>query len=426
MDVYTWALLDTKPEHYFTSFLNASLVDLRDDSVDEFVAWQKQVCCGDDEYLQYKLRIFGLSLTTMNFDRCFYMPLGPVGKNGKSSEATLFNEVTQSITPNRGYTISREYLTKTSQDRKGANAADTVLMEMVGKCIVIADEMRDAPLDDALLKAFVSGDKTSARNLYESERTGMSFKFTLWVIANKTLKIDYTDTALMSRLRVLPYNAQWVAHPAAVKSKMSMPQSLFVFKEDPYFKDKTLRGWGDALVTKSLYELHLFFKSLPADPHAPDRPLKLVAFPVPAVVRNFTDATIQRMNPVQAFVHKYMVHAAGETMDIDAVFQQFRQFGRNENNFKITRMNRSFFQEALVKEGVEFKDDADNRPVIFGHVMRGDVPVLDRRVDVPASFQQPPPTGNVVDGVYDYQPPAVKRKRDDDDDRAYADDLDGF
>jgi len=142
MDIYTWRKCKIEPKHYFVSCLNADIVHLESDEVVEFVKWQHDVCCGDKDYVEYKLRILGLSLTLMNFDRAFYMPLGPAGRNGKSSESFLLNQVTMSKTPARGYYLAREYLSRTGQDRKGANAPDTVLIELANKCIIIADECR--------------------------------------------------------------------------------------------------------------------------------------------------------------------------------------------------------------------------------------------------------------------------------------------
>ena len=81
------------------SCLNADIVHMESDEVKEFEKWQLQVCCGNAEYVQYKLRILGLSMTMLNFDRAFYMPLGPAGRNGKSSESFLLNQVTISKTP---------------------------------------------------------------------------------------------------------------------------------------------------------------------------------------------------------------------------------------------------------------------------------------------------------------------------------------
>lgn len=392
VDVYTWKVLDIRPDFFFTSHHNASLIDIRDTSINEFVKWQEQVCCGDKEYVTYKLRIFGLSFTMLNFDRAFYMPLGPVGKNGKSSEASLLNDITASTTPNRGYNMTREYLTKTSQDKKGANAPDTVLIEMSNKCLVIADECRDTQLDGALIKSFVSGDKANARNLYESERTSFDFFFTLFIIANKQLRIDYMDKALMSRLRILPYNAQWVADPVGVKAQMEFPASLYVFQEDPYFKNRQLKTWGDAMLTKCLYELHLFLKALPRDPENCDRPAKLTSIPVPKVVRAYTDDIICRGHPVLGFIKNHITkcNPGDESVTVEEGFNQFRQYARNENNSSIKKMDRAAFQEAMMKEMIDIILDEHGRPCLSNHKISREVPCYDAKVDVPATSYVPP------------------------------------
>jgi hypothetical protein len=392
VDIYTFAVYDIKPEHYFTSTLNGSIIDLRDETVTDFMAWQNNVCCGDQEYITWKYRIMGLSLTLMNFDRSTYIPLGPIGRNGKSSEAALFNAVTMSKTPNRGYNLSREYLTKTSQDKKGANAPDTVLMETSDKCVVVADECRDTPLDGSLIKSFVSGDKASARNLYENERTTITSYFTLWIIANTMLKVDCTDAALVNRLRFMPYNAQWVTDVAGAKKKLGFPANLYIFKEDPYFKDRTLPQWKDAMITKTLYELHLFLKSLPRDEENPERPSKLESFPVPKAVRDYTRDRVQREHPLLAFIQLHL----GQTEDkhayvaVDVAFQQFRQFGRNENSGKIKYMNRSQFQEGLMKENIDVEDVGEELR-LSGYYIKKDVINRDKPIDVPDNFSYAPP-----------------------------------
>lgn len=406
VDVYTWTVRPIRSNDYFVSCLNARLVDLADGSVDEFLAWQKQVCCGDPEYLLYKLRIMGLSLTMFNFDRAFYMPLGPVGRNGKGSESHLFNVVTMGATPARGYYMSREYLTKSGQDRKGANAADTVMTDLANKTIIIADEVRDVALDGPLIKALVSGDRQSGRNLYEAERTNVSSRGTLWIIANKTPKLDYTDPALMDRCRVLPYNARWVRKPADVKASMTdINQKMWVFQDNPYFKDKVLATWGDAMVTKCLYELHCFFKSLPRDHDNPTRPLKLESIPIPVCVKNATSATIEREHPVMGFLHNYMGQVdTGIVQDyvtVECAFAQFQRFGKNENSKKLTNLNRMSFQEALEKESIEVMTDTDGVHRFKGWKMTKDVPQGDS-------------SNPVADGSFYCPPPAQKRQRVDD------------
>lgn len=404
VNIYTWTTREIHPSDYFVSALSAEIIHLDDPSVSDFVEWQRKVCCGDPEYLQYKLRILGLSLSMFNFDRSFYMPLGPVGRNGKGSESFLFNEVTMKCTPSRGYYMSREYLTKSGQDRKGANAADTVMTDLANKCVVITDECRDVALDGPLIKTLVSGDRQSGRNLYESERINVHNRGKLWIIANKTPKLDYTDPALMDRCRVLPYNARWVPNPAAVIVNMTdITQHMWVFQDDPFFKEKTLKTWGSAMTTKCLYELHLFLKQLPRDPDSPERPARLETIPVPKCVRNATKQTIEREHPVRNFINNYMGQVnstrIADFVTVETAFVQFQRFGKNENSRKIQNFNRCSFQDALEKEDIGVVQGPGGIAHFKGWIISKEVPNLDKDA------------APVNDGYYYVPPPAEKRPR---------------
>jgi hypothetical protein len=414
VDIYTWTVRCISPLDYFVSCLNASLIHLEDSDVKDFVSWQTQVCCGKEDYLEYKLRIMGLSLSMFNFDRSFYMPLGPNGRNGKGSESHLFNVVTMSATPARGYYMSREYLTKSGQDRKGANAADTVMTDMANKCVIIADECRDVPLDGPLIKSLVSGDRQSGRNLYSIERTNVTTRGKLWIIANKTPKLDYSDPALMDRCRVLPYNARWVRDPSAVTASMSdVNQKLWVFQDNPYFKEKILGTWGNAMVTKCLYQLHLFLKSLPRDNENPERPAKLQSIPVPSCVLLATSSTIEREHPVIGFVNHYMGQESSGITDnyvpVDVAFMQFQRFAKNENSKKLTNLNRVSFQEALEKVDIEVMQDGDSVYRFKGWKMTKDVPVQENNNQ----------SALAADGDFYIPEPAFKRRRVGEDEYAY-------
>ena len=61
MEIYTWNKRKIEPTDYFVSCLNADIVHMESDEVKEFEKWQLQVCCGNTEYVEYKLRILGLS-----------------------------------------------------------------------------------------------------------------------------------------------------------------------------------------------------------------------------------------------------------------------------------------------------------------------------------------------------------------------------
>lgn len=419
LDVYTWTTRTIRPDDYFISVFNGRLLHVHDEQVREFEAWQMQVCCGDREYQEYKLRIMGISLTLFNFDRCFYMPYGPVGRNGKSSESFLFNELCMRRTPARGYNIAREYLTKAGQDRKGANAADTVLMDMSNKSVIIADECRDAPLDGALMKTIVSGDTMSARNLYEKERTNINIRGSLWIIGNKTLKLDYSDNALMNRMRILPYNAQWVAHPAEIKAQMTDTfQKMWVFQDDPYFKDKTLKSWTHAMLTSTLYALHKFLRSMEPDPEDPSKPNKLSVIPVPRAVQKATAEKIEHEQPILEFIKTYMgstksTHTC-DYVTVEKAFRAYAQFGKNVNSLKIKHMNRAAFQEALLQHHIETIITDDGLVFQFYKMIK-EVPNYDPAVSADGAVYVPPlviPGDIDDDTLYSmHNPDAPQRKR---------------
>lgn len=374
INLFTWQLFTIEPEYLFTSVLNAEVIDIRDSTITDFSKWQLDVCCGDYDYLVYKLRIFGLSFTTYNFDRCFYIPLGPSGRNGKSTESYLMALATQHLSPPRGAVCPSDYLTKSAQDGRAANAPDTIMMEFLNKTVVTADECRDVAIDGPLIKSLVSGDTTSARNLYESERSPITLNFTLWIIANKMLKIAYDDKALLDRTRVLPYRAQWTSNVSAALQRTKLPYSNYVFKEDPTFKADILPGWVNAMVTRSLYELHCYFRSLPPHPdHADHRPVRFEAFPIPKVVRDYTDMQIFKEYPLLAFIHRHVGSTSLESdwVPVDTLFTQFRRFGENENSLKVKYQTLAAFTDAIEKEGIFV--DSDTR-ICNGKYIKTPVP----------------------------------------------------
>ena len=379
VDVYTFTTRSMVSTDYFVGHLNAKLLSLFDQQVVDFKKWQEMLCCGDPAYVEYKLRIMGLSLTLLDFDRAFYVPLGTSGRNGKSSESFLFDKICISTNPARGYYLPREYLTQGGQNRKGNNAPDTALIEMQHKCVLIADECRDVLLDTTLIKTMVSGDKASGRNLYETQRSVVSCQGKLWIIANNTLKLDYGDSALMDRLRILPYSAMWVNDPEEAKAKMTdVSKKMWVFKNDSYFKEKVLSMWGDAMVTTCIYALHLFFAGLPRDPDNVQRPLKLETIKAPPAVVAFTKEVIARENPVAMFVQKFMATTKGdeEWALLDNVFANYQRLGRNVNSTRMKNMDRSKFTETLLKQGVYVVEDENFVSRVSGYKMAREVPIL--------------------------------------------------
>jgi hypothetical protein len=376
IDLFTWEEVDMKPEHHFTSCLNADLIPLTDDRCDAFLEWQGQVCCRDDEYLEWKLRVFGVSMTLFKFDRSFYMPLGPLGRNGKSSEAFLLGQLMTNTAPFRGTQISREYLSKQAQDGKSAAAPDTELLNMAHKTYLVVDECRDTMIDGALIKTLVSGDRSHARALYSNELNPVDNKGSLWLIANKTLKLDYSDPALMTRIRIMPYNAEWVDDPVQTRKKLSLAKASHVHQSVGSFKEDSLVHWRDAMATVCLHALHLYFCSLPKAHGSKTVPMHLTGFPVPKAVQQFTKATIEMQQPLLAFLNAYIGTCKnGETMvPVTVAFKNFRAFAHNENNTNMMKQSRVGFESDLKKHHINVLV-LNGENVLDGHYLKKEVEV---------------------------------------------------
>ena len=222
----------------------------------------------------------------------------------------------------------------------------------------------------------------------------------------------------MDRLRILPYNARWVPNPAEVKAGMTdLTQSLWVFKEDPKFKDDVLANWGSAMLTRCLYALHLFLLQMPRDPDHPGHPMTMQSIPPPLVVRDTTRAVKEQQHPVLSFVRTYMTKSSSSVITdhvtVEAAFKQFQQFGKNENSQNIRSMPRSTFQEQLLKIDIDVhRDDTSGNTHFKNYTMSKDVPILQgsgyESLAMDGAAYQPPPANN------------NKRYRDhDEDDAAY-------
>lgn len=358
IDLYTWQVVDMKPEHHFTSCLNAELIPLQDERCKQFLEWQRQVCCFDEEYLQWKLLVFGISMTLFKFDRAFYMPLGPIGRNGKSSEAFLMSKILCDHSPFRGCQISREYLCKTAQDNKTASAPDSELLHMCHKTYLVVDECRDTQIDGALIKTLVSGDRSHARALYQNDMVPVDNNGSLWIIANKVLKLDYSDPALMNRIRIMPYAAEWVDDPAETRKKLSIDKAMNIHQSIGTFKEDYLVKWRDAMVTVCLHALHRYFAGLPKKEGSSTIPKQLQQFPVPTAVRQYTKQTIAAQQPLLLFIQKYLrINRGGENpVSLSVAFNNFRVFAQNENNVALMKTNRLSFEGDLAKNHINIID----------------------------------------------------------------------
>lgn len=380
LDLYTWTIHDSTPRLYFTSHFNATIIDMRDDSIGQINDWQRMVCCGDEDVMNYKYSYMGLSFTMMNFDRSFYVAHGPRGREGKGSEFYLLNNIAMRADPPRGTNIPREYLCVAAQNKKSASAPDVVMMNLKYKTVALLDEVPKSRMDGELVKTLTSGDDTQARNNYQSETSSIKNAATLLMACNLEPNFDHSDQALVEREKLIRYHARWVRpnQLSQVRDEVGMQKAMHVHEEDPMFKQNFLLPNSDAFFTRCLYQLHLHLKKMPADPENSNKPSSITSFPVPASVTRDTREHAAKHHPIGAFIKKHL----GKTCDRSAwlslaqAFEQFRRFSKINNDNSIRFMDMGKFEDALRKEGVEVERKDNEDPLLDSYMLVKEIPLM--------------------------------------------------
>jgi len=397
INLYTWQESPSLPEYYFRSFVNASIVDLRDASVVAFEEWQNQVCCGDDEYTKYKFQLFGLSMTRFTFDRAFYFALGPLGRNGKSSEAKLMSSLLTLEQPSRGLSLTRAYLTDAGQKNQSASGTDTVTCASAYMTWGYVEEMSNKALATELIKQITSGDYISGRRLYKDETDTVKITYTLWMLGNQLPRWN-NDPAFNNRARILPYNAIWSSNLAEDKARD--PFNAHIYESDNGFADRlTSEEWRNAAATRSLYALHRFFVEQCDYDNNQLAPTKLPSFPVPRVVQESTQGHILKQQPVLAFKNKHLSgphHGLDENecVTLDGAFQNFQRFVENNNYSYAKHYSKGDLESYLTQLFVECRllSNDETTKYLVSYSLKSSV--ASQKTD--------------YFGEYDYQPPAKK------------------
>jgi len=343
-NLLTGEYMEILPEYYFTSHVSATQ-NFDPQAEKEVHAWQRKVCCGRDDLQAYKYRVFGMAMTMLTFDRSLYVAMAIDGKNGKGAEASLMDLLLKTDHPYRAGSVSKEYLTKKSQDSRTADQPDAVMTGLLYKSFFCVDEMREAKLDNSLLKTMASSDVVSARTLHSDVMVNVQIVATPWLITNAALDIDYDDNAMMDRLRIIPYDARWVKNVATYKAALPLsdPKRNHIYQEDNSFKTGKLVEWSDAFVAICLKELHGFIKKNKTDSGP------LPGFTIPECVSKFTSHVSQKQRPWVRFVKVHMAKTIeGEVHgDVDSIYTQFKIYAKNEGNRKCSNMDKLSFCNAL-------------------------------------------------------------------------------
>ena len=176
----------------------------------------RKVFCGDEELQDYFERAVGYSCTGLLVNKDLYCALGPLADNGKS---VTFNTIARAM---GSYcdTISVEVLLEKKKDGGGP---DPELMVLDGLRMGVASEASEqARFSTDRLKAITGGDAIRARGLYASSQIIRS-TVKLWLHTNDVPQMSGFDPGFHKRLRILPFNAQFVPAALADVSRHKYP-----------------------------------------------------------------------------------------------------------------------------------------------------------------------------------------------------------
>lgn len=206
LDLETGRLLKPDRNLYLTmgSSLEFPGLNTYDDWWEDFL---HKIFCGNEELIDYFGMTIAYSVTGLRANKDFFCAIGPLADNGKS---TAFNAIKDAV-GSVATTIRVEVLLE--KDRRGGSSGpDPDLMVLDGLRMGIASEAtakQKFSVDQ--IKAITGDDGVRARGMYTDTKLLRS-DVKLWLHTNKVPNLSEYDAGFVKRLRLVPFNAQFVAN----------------------------------------------------------------------------------------------------------------------------------------------------------------------------------------------------------------------
>lgn len=188
-------------------------IEMKDDSKDHLYDEYITSLFKDPETENYVKKLVSYILTGNTMDRSFYIFHG-IGKNGKS----LFMDMITSLLTSKMYkTLSDQAIMKQKGGSRGSATPD--LLALQNGRLAIMNELNDNfDVDSALVKRLTGNDEITVRPLYKEE---YSFKtqMKIVIITNEKPKLDVSDTAILDRLKFIPFNQRFTKEKVEEKQE---------------------------------------------------------------------------------------------------------------------------------------------------------------------------------------------------------------
>jgi putative DNA primase/helicase len=211
------------PEHNFTFECLVS-VD-RDPAKHELVEkFMLDICCGDNDLLDYMQVALGYSITGRVSEKAVFVWWGEKGDNGKS---TLMN-LLKLILGNYCKSASKCLFIKSKSDSK-LTPEHKVLKDT--RLAVFSETSADDALNDEVLKMASGDDPIRINPKYQAEYEFRSYA-KLLIASNHKPAINVSDSAMVRRVKFIPFLAKFVQKPVEAHERFRDVQLVARMESD--------------------------------------------------------------------------------------------------------------------------------------------------------------------------------------------------
>lgn len=327
LNVFTLETEEIRPNHYFTTTLNAELVTPCSD-IEDVEKWFLEIATGDTSKCEYLKLIAGYMMTMSVHDRKMYVLKG-TGKNGKGIFKQFILDILEGAegAEPRWKSLQPRFWTKKSTSENPESAAPETLL-MLHKSVIYTDDMDRVQVDSGLAKRIVAGEPQTCRGLYGNP---IQFRPTAKVLWTTNFVPDGpgNDCAYWERFIMILFLTKYTMYP-----KMVNPDRYIFLMNDVKVKQLLLKR--DAFFTIVMKTLYQYYSSLPQDPETRE-PSCFASFPVPRIIEITGNDARETQLPLAAFIREYTEKPSHplQRVAVDILFTNYMQFLENTNERKL-------------------------------------------------------------------------------------------
>ena len=199
-------VLDRTKDHLFTYEMDFEYNGFDDNVTPKSNKFFMELATDNVDKYNYLQLVFGSAITTDTLMKCFFVLVGALGNNGKSTVVEIVKELFSNLT----VTLSPHLLFSDNKDKVDA----TDYASLVGKTFSTTSEPEDKNCNSEVLKLLTGGDSVKAKILYKDKFEFVPMCKIFILLNNMIYIVDDENKIMMERTRVINFNSKFVAKPS--------------------------------------------------------------------------------------------------------------------------------------------------------------------------------------------------------------------